>query len=346
MSTTQRFVGDFGFRWPILKATGLGTKVINCAPHLVFPTAVQRLDTNSFHILLENSSHSMFARSITTCSLSFQQVLPPVKFRCMWLECKRHFDPVSSLLQNVEHAKMGRWASKWEHPVHPWGIWLECNLPAQEKWLLRKETFKAFFWYIHVALVHRAPAFISSLPSLAPLAPGAEWPLLRVPLGTLVNGIMRKLSVRQREWKRLVPVWLKSLMRYVSGFQSNSKSGIISDQVVTFGCRGNVNGRITVYLQWHGQKSFNDLPEKLQAKYFSKFTFHYISNVGKDDVGSHLILTTSVLEIWVLCPGCTQYLAHSLIVCMVWTVHRSWRGFNTLILTIGCDILWYDCNNN
>lgn len=73
-------------------------------------------------------------------------------------------------------------------------------------------------------------------------------PLPHVPLGTLSNGIMRKLSVRQREWKRLVSVWLKSLMRYVLGFLSNSKSGIIADQVVTFGCWTRLNGHITVCL--------------------------------------------------------------------------------------------------
>lgn len=114
----------------------------------------------------------MFACSITTCSLSFQQVLPPVKFCCMWLECKRHFDPVSSLLQNVEHAKMGRWASKWEHPVHPWGIWLECNLPDQEKWLLRKETFKAFFFDIFTLL-----SSTEHLPSSHPCLLSLPWRL-------------------------------------------------------------------------------------------------------------------------------------------------------------------------
>lgn len=70
LSAKQRFVGDFGSQWPVLEATGLGRKAINSAPHLVFPTAVQRLDTNSFHILLEKQQ-PLSVRSLNYNSLSF-----------------------------------------------------------------------------------------------------------------------------------------------------------------------------------------------------------------------------------------------------------------------------------
>lgn len=169
--------------------------------------------------------------------------------------------------------------------------------------------FFFFFWYIHVALVHWAPAFISSSPSLGPLAPGAEWPMPHVPPGTVGNGIMRKLSVRQREWKRLVPVWLKRLMRYVLGFQSNSKSGIISDQVVTFGCEHTQMAALPFIWNVMGQNSLNNLPGKLfrvYAKHFSKLIFCYTFGVVKDKAGSHLGYTTE-LEVGGRPKMCTRF---------------------------------------
>lgn len=61
------------------------------------------------------------------------------------------------------------------------------------------------------------------------------WLLSHGPSGTPGNGIMRQVSVRQREWERLFSVWLKSLMRCVLGLLSNHNtySGLIPDQADT-----------------------------------------------------------------------------------------------------------------
>ena len=66
----------------------------------------------------------------------------------MRLECESEFDPVSPLSQNVEHAKMGRWALKWEDPVYPQGIWLEWNLPSPGNLFAREGDIQAFFFDI------------------------------------------------------------------------------------------------------------------------------------------------------------------------------------------------------
>lgn len=154
----------------------------------------------------------------------------------MWLECESEFDPVSPLSQNVEHAKMGRWALKWEDPVYPRGIWLEWNLPSPGNLFAREGDIQAFF---DIFMLNSSTEHLPSPHPCLHLLLGflCGWLQSHGPSGTPGNGIMRQVSVRHRGCERLVSVWLKSLMSRVLGLLSNHnpRSVIIPDQDDTLG---------------------------------------------------------------------------------------------------------------
>lgn len=97
--------------------------------------------------------------------------------------------------------KIGRWGLKWEDLVYPWGMWLKLNLPYPCNVFAREGDIQAFLIYSCCTrplstCLHLIPAFTCFWCPvwMAPVSQAS---------GAPGKGLMRQVSVRQRECERL-----------------------------------------------------------------------------------------------------------------------------------------------